>query len=133
MKPQDKDYQALAEFRFALRRFLAFSEQAAKESGLTAQQHQAILAVRGAPGGELSVGELAARLLIRHHSAVELANRLVKAGLVVRRQAEADRRSVLLSLTPQAARILEGLSAAHLDELRSSRDKLAEIIGRLNP
>jgi DNA-binding MarR family transcriptional regulator len=70
-------YEALADFRFALRNFLAFSEKAAAAAGLTAQQHQAMLAIRGAPEGEsLTIGQIASRLMIRHHTAVELVDRL---------------------------------------------------------
>ena len=129
---EDEDYRALAAYRHALRRFLAFSEMAARDVGLTAQQHQAILAIRGqGAGGQMTIGELADNLLIRHHSAVELVDRLVRADLVVRTEAENDRRRVVVSLTPKAAAILEGLSASHLDELRHGRMLLAQLMERL--
>jgi DNA-binding MarR family transcriptional regulator len=127
------DYETLAAFRHALRRFLAFSEQAARDSGLTAQQHQAILAIKAHKGGApLTVGDLADHLLIRHHSAVELIDRLVGADLAVRVQAETDRRSVLVALTPKAEAILEQLSATHLDELGRSRALLVQLLERLD-
>ncbi len=127
------DYEALAAFRHALRRFLAFSEQAARDSGLTAQQHQAILAIKAhKSGAPLTVGDLADHLLIRHHSAVELIDRLVTAKLVIRLQAETDRRSVLVTLTPKAEAILETLSATHLDELRRSRELFGHLLERLD-
>lgn len=128
-----EDYATLAAFRRALRRFMAFSEEAARASGLTAQQHQAILAIRGHKGGEpLTIGELAEHLLLRHHSAVELVDRLARAELVTRVPSEHDRRAVLVGLTPKAERILEQLSAIHLDELRRGRGLLAQLLERLD-
>jgi DNA-binding MarR family transcriptional regulator len=117
-RPSQSDYSALAEFRYVLRRFLDFSEKAARKAGLTPRQHQALLVIKGYRGGEpISVGDLAERLVIHHHSAVELANRLVESGLVARLQDENDQRRVLLSLTELANERLEALSGAHLDEL----------------
>jgi len=117
-RPSQSDYSALAEFRYVLRRFLDFSEKAARKAGLTPRQHQALLVVKGYRGGEpISVGDLAERLVIHHHSAVELVNRLVESGLVVRLHDEHDQRRVLLSLTELANERLEALSGAHLDEL----------------
>ena len=130
---KDEDYQALAAYRHALRRFLAFSEAAAREAGLTAQQHQAILAIRGqGAGGQMTIGELADNLLIRHHSAVELVDRLARADLVVRTEADDDRRRVVVSLTPKATTILENLSASHLDELKHGRVLLGQLLDRLD-
>ncbi len=123
------DYEALASFRLAMRRFLAFSQASAEAAGLTVRQHQALLAIKGFPGREsIAVGELAERLLIRHHSAGELADRLGQAGLVHRAPDPADRRRVLLSLTAEAERILHMLSGAHLDELRALRPALADLL-----
>jgi DNA-binding MarR family transcriptional regulator len=128
-----KDYEALAAFRRELRRFLAFSEQAARASGLTAQQHQAILAIKGHPGaGPMTVGELADHLLIRHHSAVELVDRLVKADLVLRTDSADDRRRVALVLTTKASGILAQLSAIHLAELKQSRVLLVQLLEQLD-
>ena len=112
------DYQQLADFRYYLRKFLTFSEKAAGESGLTAQQHQALLAIKGASQSEPSIGDLAERLAIKHHSAVGLIDRLVTNGLVERRSAPADKRQVLLQLTPKAEELLAELSYAHRAELR---------------
>jgi len=112
------DYSALAEFRYVLRLFLDFSEKAARKAGLTPRQHQALLVIKGYRHGEpISVGDLADRLIIHHHSAVELANRLVDSGLVVRLHDENDQRRVLLRPTERANACLEELSGAHLDEL----------------
>jgi DNA-binding MarR family transcriptional regulator len=128
-----KDYEALAAFRRALRRFLAFSEAAARASGLTAQQHQAILAIKGHAGAApMTVGELADHLLVRHHSAVELVDRLVKSGLVVRTESADDRRRVGLTLTEKAGGILAELSAIHLQELGNSRELLVRLLERLD-
>jgi DNA-binding MarR family transcriptional regulator len=128
-----KDYETLAAFRHTLRRFLAFSEAAARTSGLTAQQHQAILAIKGHVGtGPMTVGELADHLMIRPHSAVELIDRLVKADLVLRMESPEDRRRVALTLTPKAGTILAELSAIHLEELRRSRVLLEQLLERLD-
>ena len=125
------DYAALAEFRFLIRQFLEFSENEARRVGLAPRQHQALLAIKGFGGGEaMGVGDLAARLTIRHHSAVELANRLCEAGLVVRSHDSRDQRRVLLSLTPLAETLLAELSAAHLDELARLRPLLQGVLGR---
>jgi DNA-binding MarR family transcriptional regulator len=127
------DYEALAAFRHALRRFLVFSEDAAKASGLTAQQHQAILAIKGHDAGQpMTVGALADHLLIRHHSAVELVDRLVRAGLVDRFESGEDRRRVIVALTPRAEAILSDLSATHLEELKRNRILLLQLLERLD-
>jgi DNA-binding MarR family transcriptional regulator len=113
------DYQRLAEFRSLLRQFMRFSEQAAGGAGLTPQQHQALLAVKGFGGaGPLTIGELAERLGIRHNSAVGLVDRLLANSLVKRQSGAEDRREVLLTLTAKADRILAELSTAHRDELQ---------------
>ena len=114
-------YETLAEFRFALRKFLRFSEDAAASEGITPQQHQALLAVKGFPGRDhVSVSELAERLQIRHHSAVGLIDRLVVEKLVLRESSPNDRRSVHVRLTTRAEKMLAGLSAAHREQLRRS-------------
>ena len=113
------DYETLAAFRYALRRFLHFSEEAATRAGLTPQQHQALLAIKGFPGREqVTVGELAEKLQIRHHSAVGLVNRLAREELVQREAAPGDLRKVNVSLTDSGMRVLEELSASHAEELR---------------
>src|SRR5512136_2034547 len=95
-----EDYETLAEFRYALRCFLHFSENAAETAGLTLQQHQALLFIIGFPGRErVTIGELAERLQVRHHSAVGLVDRLEEQGLVKRMPDETDRRQVLIGLT----------------------------------
>jgi DNA-binding MarR family transcriptional regulator len=121
------DYQRLADFRYHLRGFLKFSERAASEMGLHPQQHQALLAIKGKPGGHVTIGILAERLGIRHNSMVELIDRLIMNGLVERRQNPKDRREVLIDLTNRAERILAKLSLAHRNEIR----KLAPLLIRL--
>ncbi len=122
----DADYETLARFRFELRRFLRFSEQAAQAAGLTGPQHQALLAIRAAPGATMRVGELAERLLLRPHSASGLVDRLEKLELV-RRDTAADRRQVALALTPRADALLASLSATHRAELRRLQPLLARL------
>ena len=130
----DADYATLAAFRLALRQFAAFSEAEAKAAGLRPRQHQALLAIKGAarthPGG-LGVGEIAGALLIRHNSAVELVDRLADAGLVRRLPDPSDGRRSVVTLTQQAERLLHGLSAVHLSELRAMRPRLLALLETL--
>lgn len=126
------DYQLLAEFRYLLARFLAFSEQAAREAGLAPRQHQALLAIKGFPGGaEVAVGDLAERLGIRHHSAVGLVDRLVASGYLQRRHDPNDRRRIFLYLTPQGEETLSRLSAIHREELRRLTPLLGPVLAQL--
>jgi DNA-binding MarR family transcriptional regulator len=128
-----REYETLASFRYLLRRFLRFSEAAAAEAGLTASQHQALLAIQGYPGsGKVMVSELAERLQIEHHSAVGLADRLEARGLVRRETGSSDRRCVYLSLTPEGLGFLDGLSRAHRRELKRIAPELLEVLGRLD-
>jgi DNA-binding MarR family transcriptional regulator len=126
------DYEVLAEFRYLLMRFAAFSEQAAHAAGLAPRQHQALLAIKGYPGGaEVTIGELAERLGIRHHSTVGLVDRLVGRGYLVRREDPQDRRRTFLSLTAAGEQALAGLSAAHRRELRRVAPLLKSLLTRL--
>jgi DNA-binding MarR family transcriptional regulator len=125
------DYESLAELRYQIRCFLSFSEQAARAAGLEPQQHQLMLGMKGLPAGvRPTIGELAGRLQIQHHSAVELANRLVKAGYIRRTRAGEDRREVLLSLTPKGEKVLRELSLHHRTELRSAGPALVKALRR---
>ena len=124
----DEQYQELLAFRTALRRFLRWSEQQAAAAGLTGQQHQLLLAIRGHDGaGAPTVGDVAEHLLLRHHSAVELVDRAAEAGLVRRLADEGDGRVVRLALTGHGRDVLERLSAAHVEEL----GRLAPTVQRL--
>ena len=112
-------YQSLAELRYQIRRFLHFSEQAARKAGLEPRQHQLMLALKGLPKSvRPRVRELAERLQIEHHSTVELVNRLSTRGLIRRRPAGEGRREVLLTLTPKGEKMLGELSLRHKAELR---------------
>jgi DNA-binding MarR family transcriptional regulator len=123
------DYAALARFRFQLRKFLSFSEAAAHGVGLTPQQHQALLAIKGFSGAKpISVGDLAEFLLIRHHTAVELADRITKLGLLRRIADDADSRRICLKLTKKGEQKLRTLSKIHFEELRSASPGLAGIL-----
>jgi DNA-binding MarR family transcriptional regulator len=126
------DYQALAEFRYQIRRFLHFSEQVVKKSGLERGQYQLMLAIKGMPPDvRPRIRELATRMQIRHHSAVELVNRLEAAGFVHRTRAQDDRREVLLALTQQGEKVLAELALHHHDELRSSGPELVSALRRV--
>jgi DNA-binding MarR family transcriptional regulator len=128
----DEEYATLAAFRYELRQFLRFSEAAAEAVGLTPQQHQALLAIRGFTGlEEMTIGELAERLQIRPHSAVGLANRLAAQELITRRASTEDRRQVFIALTPHGHELLAELTAAHKAEVRRMRTTLGELLDRL--
>jgi DNA-binding MarR family transcriptional regulator len=125
------DYEALAELRYQIRRFLRFSEEAARKAGIEARQHQLLLAVKGLPHTERPrIGVLAERLQIEPHSAVELANRLAKRGYVRRRRDADDGREVLLMLTPKGERSLRELSLDHRAELRTAGPALIAALMR---
>ena len=127
------DYETLAQFRYLLRSFAAFSEEAARATGLTAQHHQALLAVRGFPGrDQVTIGELAERLNLRHHSAVGLVDRLVVRGLLQRTRDESDRRRVLIGITVAGRALLARLSRAHRDELQRLAPLLRTLLERIS-
>jgi DNA-binding MarR family transcriptional regulator len=128
------EYEALAAFRAALRQFLAFSEAAAETVGLTPRQHQALLAIRGVPSAQrLTIGELAAGLRVRHHSAVGLVDRLESLGFLRRQTPSKDRRRVHVILTPRGRRTLERLATVHREELRQLGPRLAALLESLEP
>jgi DNA-binding MarR family transcriptional regulator len=130
--PSQRDYELLHEFRYAIRRFLHFSETAARAAGLDPQQHQLLLTLRARSHGQgVSIGEVAERLQIKHNSAVELVDRAERRGLVRRTNSEVDRRQVLVDVTEEGARVLMDLSAAHLVEIRSVAPQLVEVLGKL--
>jgi DNA-binding MarR family transcriptional regulator len=119
----------LSAFRCELRQFLAFSETAALEAGLTPQQHQMMLAIKGASGKEfLSIGEIADRLLVRHHTIVELVDRLADLGLVVRTRDPIDKRKIRVALTRTGNAAIGQLSSIHVEELKSIRPTLQRLL-----
>jgi DNA-binding MarR family transcriptional regulator len=122
-------YRDLAEFRRQIRQFLHFSETNAREHGLEPQQHQLLLAIHGLPEDvKPSIRELASRLFIQHHSAVELINRLVNTGAVARYPGQEDKREVLVVLTPAGRATLRRLAVAHRNELERSGPELARAL-----
>ena len=134
--PNDKnslsDYRALAEIRYSIRRFQHFSEQTARAAGLVPQQHQLLLALKGLPEGrKATIGELAERLQIRHHSMVELIDRLVGRGLIQRLRDESDQCRVLIQLTPQGEQMLQTLSLLHRHELQLAGPALVRALRTL--
>jgi DNA-binding MarR family transcriptional regulator len=126
------DYEALAEFRYQIRKFIRFSERAARDAGVEPQQHQLLLAVKGMPPDVApSIGEVASRLQIVHHSAVELVDRLEEQGLIQRRRNPDDRRQVFLSLTPKGERVLRELTVHHRRELATMGPELSSALRKL--
>lgn len=131
MPPSSKipDFKAMAELRYQIRRFLRFSENAARQSGIEPQQHQLLLAVRGLPDGlKPTVGVLAERMQLQHHSTVELIDRLVDRGFLLRLRATDDRRQVLVKLTHDGEEFLKKLSLYHLEELQTAGPKFVQIL-----
>jgi DNA-binding MarR family transcriptional regulator len=120
-----KEYEKLASFRFNLRQFLRFSEVAARSVGLTSQQHQALLSIKGFPDGKvITVGRLAEQLQVAHHTAVELIDRLTLQDLVWREASIVDRRQVHIKLTDRGEEVFEALTWAHREELRRLSKRL---------
>ena len=119
------NFEALADFRYAIRSYLNFSERNARKAGLEPQQYQALLAIKGL--GELqsaTIGVLAERLQIQHHSAVELMDRLEKRGMIRRQRSRSDRRKVVVELTKRGETKLMRISLPHRDELQVAGRKL---------
>lgn len=127
----DLEYQRLAAFRAMIRRFVRFSELAARDAGLTPAQHQLLLAVRGWPGdGSPAIADVADMLQLRPHSVLELARRAEDEGFLRRSTPAADKRRHELSLTRKGTRVLTSLSVLHRDELDRISSELASILGR---
>ncbi len=126
------DYQSLAELRYQIRKFVRFSEQAARNAGIEPRQHQLLLAIKGLPiGARPRIGELAERLQLQHHSTVELADRLARGGYIRRRRDSDDRREVLLNLTAKGENVLRMLSLDHRQELRNAGPTLMRALARV--
>lgn len=132
--PVDADYRRLLQFRTGLRRFLRWSEEQAEKVGLTTAQHQLLLAIRGHDDDRgPTIGDVAGYLLLRHHSAVGLVDRAVKAGLVERGEDPEDRRVVRLRVTPRGVEILQQLSALHMKEIERLSPLLQAISASREP
>ena len=124
-----EDYRALAHFRHLIRRFLTFSATAARRAGLPPQQHQLLLAIKGVPEDrQPTVSTLAWMLQLRHHSAVELIDRLIKKGLARRDREEGDKRVVRVTLTAKGEKVLKDLSLQHREELRRTGPELSDAL-----
>jgi DNA-binding MarR family transcriptional regulator len=116
-----QDYQALAEFRYNIRRFMRVSEEILRPAGLKPQQYQLLLHIKGLPEDkQATIGEIAQRLQIQHHSTVELVDRMSVQGLVKRKRAGEDRRQVFLELTPKGEKVLREMASMHREELRNT-------------
>jgi DNA-binding MarR family transcriptional regulator len=127
-----KDIQQLAKFRYEMRRFLQFSEQAAAAAGLQPQQHQLLLQIAGAPDDTLvTISYIAEVMSLRHHTVVELSKRCELAGLVRRAHDLIDRRCVVLKLTAQGDRALRQLSEVHAQQLREQAPSLIQALTRI--
>lgn len=126
------DYQALAEFRYQIRKFLHFSDAAIEGAGLERSQYQLMLTIKGMPEGvRPRIRDIAERMLIQHHSAVELIDRLETGGYVRRERGQNDRREVLLALTAKGERVLGQLALHHHEELQNAAPKLVGALRRV--
>lgn len=128
----DSQYRMLSEFRYQIRNFIRFSEEVARDSGLEPQQHQLLLALKGLPKGvRPTITALSGRLCLRHHTTVELVNRLGERGAVMRSHSEEDRREVLIEITEIGEELLRRLSDSHWEELKKQGPALATALDEL--
>ncbi len=126
------DYRSLSAFRYEIRKFLAFSEQAARAAGIEPQQHQLLLALRGLPlGTRPTIGAVAERLCVQHNTAVALVDKLEERGLIERARGVEDRREVLLELTDEGEELLRALSALHKKQLGTVGPAMVEALTRI--
>jgi len=129
IEPVHPNYQAMAELRYQIRRFLRFSENAARQAGIEPQQHQLLMAIKGLPAGTIpNIRILAERMQLQHHSTVELIDRLVERGFLCRLRATDDRRQVLVKLTHEGEQFLEKLTLHHLDEWQSAGPTFVKLL-----
>ena len=127
-----RDYRALAAFRYEIRKFLAFSETAARAAGIEPQQHQLLLAVKGFPGGaKPTIGEIAERLCVEHHTTVGLVDKLEARGLILRERSRQDRRQVFLRLTSKGLSLLRKLSVRHREQLERVGPSMVEALSMI--
>jgi DNA-binding MarR family transcriptional regulator len=126
---EPRHFRELAEFRYQIRRFLSFSEAAAREAGIEPQQHQMLLALKGLPvGTRPNVGALAGRLCVKHQTAVALVDHLVTRKLVRREASPTDGREVLVVLTPAGEKLLRKLSSQHQRQLKTVGPELVHAL-----
>jgi DNA-binding MarR family transcriptional regulator len=131
MEINQNQIKALAGFRNALRRFLAYSEEATRTEGITPQQYQAILAIKAGPHGTISIGELGDELLLKSNAVAQLVNRLAKVGLVQRQRSQSNLRTVHVRLTDSGERVVLRLASLHLEQLAKRKKQLADIVRQL--
>lgn len=131
MDVDQEKIRALAGFRSALRKFMAFSDEATSGAGITTQQYQAMLAIAAAPKGAMPLGDLAQEMLLKPNAAVQLVDRLSALGLVERARSDTDRRSVRVSLSGEGRGLLMKLASVHLDQLAKRKKQFADILRRL--
>jgi DNA-binding MarR family transcriptional regulator len=131
MRIEQKQIEALAGFRTALRRFLAFSEEATRAAGITPQQYQALLSIKAQPHDKMALGDLGAELLLKANSTVQLVDRLTRKGLVRRQRSDRDRRSVQITLTETGSALLLRLASLHLEQLSKRKKQLADILRQI--
>jgi DNA-binding MarR family transcriptional regulator len=131
MNLDPEQYRSLAGFRLALRRFLAGAEEISRAAGVTQQQYQAMLAIKTWPSQAMTMSDLADELLLTHHAAVQLVNRMAKAGVAFREPSTIDRRAVELKLTPAGETLIERLAALHLSEVLRQEPNLTRSLQRL--
>jgi DNA-binding MarR family transcriptional regulator len=126
------DFKSMAELRYQIRKFLRFSDNAARQAGIEPQQHQLLLAIRGLPdGASPTIGVLAERMQLQHHSTVELVDRLVDRNFLCRLRSTSDRRQVLVKLTHDGEEFLQKLSLHHLEELQSAGPTFVKVLNSL--
>lgn len=129
-EPKRPNYAAMAELRYQIRRFLRFSENAARQAGIEPQQYQLLMAIKGLPeSARPNISILAERMQLQHHSTVELVDRLVERGLLLRLRSTDDRRQVLVKLTHEGEHFLEKLALHHLQEWQSAGPTFVKLVG----
>ncbi|MGE5217366.1 MAG: MarR family winged helix-turn-helix transcriptional regulator [Chloroflexota bacterium] len=129
IEPVHPNYQAMAELRYQIRRFLRFSENAARQAGIEPQQHQLLMAIKGLPAGTIpNIRILAERMQLQHHSTVELIDHLAERGFLCRLRATDDRRQVLVKLTQEGEQFLEKLTLHHLQEWQSAGPMFVKLL-----
>jgi DNA-binding MarR family transcriptional regulator len=129
----DDDYDALASFRYAMRKFLSFSRQAlAEKAQLTPEQYEALLAVKAFPSAAgVTISDLSERMQVKHHTAVGVVDKLETLSLLEREPGVRDRRQVFLKLTPEGSRVLTKVAALHREDLRARSSELIQALTRL--